>query len=174
VSACALGEVAGDQCLRGCRCRLLLLQRRGRGRGAWRLASRRHTCRRPVSNNVLNLSTLTGAMSGTAGDALTTKEMEGMSSRVSKLRACRKKCYLPQAGGASTVPTCASAVPAGTSTDDPVMGGSMPASRVDSMATPETRGDPGAGSHLSEVVRSPLLSSSLEDEFANTGGGERP
>jgi hypothetical protein len=39
---------------------------------------------------------------------------------------------------------------------------------------PSARGDRGAGSHLLEVVCSPLLSSSSEDEFANTGGGERP
>jgi hypothetical protein len=102
---------------------------------------------RPVANDVLNLSALTGARSGTAGDALTMKGRERMSGCVSKTRACMKKYYLPQAGeapfpfprrlgGASTAPTGASAVPAGTSTDDPVTGGSMPASRVDSTASP--------------------------------------
>jgi hypothetical protein len=78
------------------------------------------------------------------------------------------------AGGTSTAPTGASAVPADTSTDDPVTGGSAPTSTVDSMAATSARGDGGAGSHLSEVVCSPSLSFSSEDKFANAGGGERP
>jgi hypothetical protein len=62
------------------------------------------------------------------------------------------------AGGTSTAPTGASAVPADSSIDDPVTGGSAPTSRVDSMAATSARGDGGAGSHLSEVVCSPSLS----------------
>jgi hypothetical protein len=54
-----------------------------------------------VAKDVLNLSALIGARSGMAGDALTTKEREGMSGCVSKSRACGKKCYLPKAGEAS-------------------------------------------------------------------------
>jgi hypothetical protein len=34
---------------------------------------------RPIANDVLSLSTLTGAREGTTGDALTTKERQGMS-----------------------------------------------------------------------------------------------
>jgi hypothetical protein len=110
-----------------------------------------------------------------------------MSGCASKLRACKKKHYLPQAGeppiplprwlgGTSTVPTGTSAVPAGTSTNDPATGSFAPTSRVDSTATPSARGDGGAGSQQSEVVLSPSLSSSSEDEFANTnaGGGGGP
>jgi hypothetical protein len=105
-----------------------------------------------------------------------------MSGCASKLRACKKKHYLPQAGeppiplprwlgGTSTVPTGTSAVPAGTSTNDPATGSFAPTSRVDSTATPSARGDGGAGSQQSEVVLSPSLSSSSEDEFANTNAG---
>jgi hypothetical protein len=51
----------------------------------------------------------------------------------------------------------------------------MPTSRTNSTAAPSARGDEGAGSHLSEVARPPSLSSSSsDDEFANTGGGESP
>jgi hypothetical protein len=127
-----------------------------------------------------------GARSGTAGDALAAKEKQEMSSYISKSQACRKNAtyfklekprflFLKGSGGSSTAPAGASAVPAGTSTDDPVTGGSVSASRVDSVATPATRRDGGAtGSHLSEVAHSPSLSSSYEDEFTNTGEGERP
>jgi hypothetical protein len=108
-----------------------------------------------------------------------------VSDCVSKSRVCEKKCYLPKTreallpilrglGGTSTAPTSASAVPAGTSTEDPATGGSVPTSGVDSTTAPSARGDGGAGSHLSEVVCSPSLSSSSDDEFANAGGGERP
>jgi hypothetical protein len=109
-----------------------------------------------------------------------------MNGCFSKSRACGKECCLPQTGdaplplprglgGTSTAPAGASTVPAGTSTDNPAVGGSAPASRINSTAAPSARGDGGAGSHLSEVVRSPSLSfSSSDDEFANTAGGERP
>jgi hypothetical protein len=141
--------------------------------------------RRPIANDVLNLSALTGARSRTAGDDLTMKGRQRMSCYFAKPRACRKKCYLPQAGeaplpfprrlgGASTAPTGTSVVLAGTSTDDPATGGSVHASRFDSTTAPSARGDGGAGSHLSKVVRSPSLSSSSEDEFANADEGERP
>jgi hypothetical protein len=112
-----------------------------------------------------------------------------MSEYISKSKAYRKERYLLQAGEAplpfpqrldwrlhraygrlrST---------ADTSADNLVTGGSVPASGVDSAAAPSTLGDGGAtGSHLSEVVRSPSLSSSSEDEFTIAGGGgegERP
>jgi hypothetical protein len=42
-----LVRVVGNQRLRSCRYRLLLLRPRGSGRGMWRPARRRHTCRRP-------------------------------------------------------------------------------------------------------------------------------
>jgi hypothetical protein len=67
------------------------------------------------------------------------------------------------------------AAPADASADDPATGGSAPTSRVGSVTTCSTPGDGGAvGSHLSEVVRSPSLSSSSKDEFTSTDGGERP
>jgi hypothetical protein len=65
-------------------------------------------------------------------------------------------------------------VPAGATTDNLEAGGSVPASGVDSTAVLSARGDGGASSHLLEVVRSPSLSSSSYDEFANAGGGESP
>jgi hypothetical protein len=78
-------------------------------------------------------------------------------------------------GGTSATPSGASVVPAGTSSDSPAAGDSAPASGIDSTAAPAALGDGGAGSHLSEVVRSPSLSSSsFDDEFASAGGGESP
>jgi hypothetical protein len=140
--------------------------------------------RRPVASDVLNLSALASARSGTANDALTTKEREGEWLCL-EIKGVREEILLTsnwrsptssssRAGGTSTVPTGASAVPAGTSTDYPAMGGSVPASGVDCTAAPLARGDGGAGSHLSEVVCSPSLSSSSYDEFANAERGERP
>jgi hypothetical protein len=49
------------------------------------------------------------------------------------------------------------------------------ASRVDPVMTPSIPRDGGTvGSHLSEVVHSPSLSSSSEDEITSAGEGERP
>jgi hypothetical protein len=141
--------------------------------------------RRSIVEDVLNFSALTGAV----GDDRRPPDNErrgGVSSCPSKSRTCGKECYSPQTGeaplplprglgGTSTAPVGASAVPADTSADNPVAGGTAPSSGIDSTAVPSARGDGGVGSHLSEVVRSPSLpSSSSDDEFANAGGGESP
>lgn len=58
---------------------------------------------------------------------------------------------------------------------DPPTGGTVPASRANFAMTPSTPGDGGGmGSHLPEVVCSPSLYSSSEDEFTSSSGGERP
>jgi hypothetical protein len=78
-------------------------------------------------------------------------------------------------GGTSTAPASASVRPTGTSFDGPVAGGSAPASGTNSTAAASASGDRGAGSHLSEVVCSPSLSSSsFDDEFVDASGGESP
>jgi hypothetical protein len=65
--------------------------------------------------------------------------------------------------------------PAVASSDSLTAGGSAPAPGANSTAAPSARGDGGTGSHLSEMVHSPSLSSSSsDDEFANIGGGESP
>jgi hypothetical protein len=56
--------------------------------------------RHPVGRDILSFSALTGARSGMAGDALTTKQREEISGSVSKPRVCGKKCYSPQTGEA--------------------------------------------------------------------------
>jgi hypothetical protein len=50
--------------------------------------------RRLVASDVLSLSALVGARAGTAGNALTTKERQGMSGYISKSEACGKGRYL--------------------------------------------------------------------------------
>jgi hypothetical protein len=103
-----------------------------------------------------------------------------MSGYVTKLKARREECYSLQAGEAPLAFSRrlgggGSAAPTGASVDDPATGGSAPALRVDSVMTPSTPGEGGAaGSHLSEAVLCPSLSSSSEDEFTSTGGGEIP
>jgi hypothetical protein len=80
-----------------------------------------------------------------------------------------------RAKGTSATHVGASVVPAGTSIYNPRAGGSAAAPGVDSTVVPSARGDGDAGSHLSEVVCSPSLSSSSpDDEFTNAGGGESP
>jgi hypothetical protein len=72
--------------------------------------------------------------------------------------------------GTSAAPVGASVVPDGTSSDSPVTGGSAPASGSNSTAASSASGDRGTGSHLSEVVRSPSLSSSSSDvKFTDAG-----
>jgi hypothetical protein len=102
---------------------------------------------------------------GARGEALLTSNRRIPAS--SSLRA---------GGGTSAAPTGASVAPAGASPDNPTTGGSTPAPGTNSTTAPSARGDGGMCSHLSEVVRSPSLSSSSssDDEFANTGGGESP
>jgi hypothetical protein len=63
---------------------------------------------------------------------------------------------------------------ASTSSNGPAAGGSTPASGTNSTGTPLVHGDGGAGSHLSEVVCSPSLSSSSDNKFTSAGGGENP
>jgi hypothetical protein len=104
-----------------------------------------------------------------------------MSGYVTKLKARREECYSLQAGEAPLAFSRrlggggGSAAPKSATVDDPATGGSAPALRVDSVTTPSTPGEgSAAGSHLSEVVLCLSLSSSSEDEFTSTGGGERP
>jgi hypothetical protein len=78
-------------------------------------------------------------------------------------------------GGTSVTPAGASVAPAGASTDGLAVGTSTPTTGTNSTAASSARGDGGAGSHLSEVVRPPSLSSSSsDDEFASASGGESP
>jgi hypothetical protein len=107
--------------------------------------------RRPVVKDVLSFSALIGARSGTAGDALTKKQRGGDKRLHLEIEGVREGVLLTsnwrssvssssRAGGTSTAPAGASAVPAGTSTDNPVAGGSMPASGVNSTAAPRPVG----------------------------------
>jgi hypothetical protein len=109
-----------------------------------------------------------------------------VSDRPSKSKARGEKHYLPQIGetplrlprglgGTSAAPAGTFVAPAGTSSENLATGGSAPASGSNSTAAPSAHGDGDTGSHLSEVVRSPSLSSSSSnDEFSSTGGGESP
>jgi hypothetical protein len=83
--------------------------------------------------------------------------------------------FLEGWGGTSAAPAGASVAPTGASTINPAVGASTLTPGINSTAAPSARGDGDAGSHISEVVRSPSFSSSSsDDEFAGAGGGESP
>jgi hypothetical protein len=168
-----LVRVTGHQRLRGRHCHLFLLRPHGRGHGAGRLACRCHArrrCgalfeRRPIVRDVLSFSALTGARSGTAGDALTMKQREEISGFVSKSRACGKECYSPNIKSLTSSSSragehlhCARWRLRGARRHlHRQPGGGRLCARLGGQfhGRPSDCGDGGAGSHLSEVVRSP-------------------